>query len=455
MKRFLFTLLAMAVAVVSGVVVFVAPASASPCTPWPSCFGTTYQVTGTPDNSLWEWSNSPSLGGTAIRAIPNGWILWVGCQANNGPQEDGKYNATNVPSLTWDYAWDSNIGRFVWVYDWWMNTPPQKAAYNWYSWPDSAHHCNFAPPPPPPPSRPGSIVSVEISPGTLHVSWPAVSNASYLVSDGSTTRSTNSTSIDWTEPLNSLACFSVAAVNASGQSSWAGPTCSQTSTRPYCPQDDVSTANCTSAGAFQMSCYTTDATKCGNTPTNDFNTQWNNPLCCVTEATEATAALAYFNAAGDSHAATFFSDYLDAAGGTRTFNSLDAYNAADANGNLNFATAVDLEARTWIQKIGTYAQNFDSGYIGFPSNYDLTLWGDDFHFAVGHCYFRVSGTLTSNGWSVTLTVTEMYQFKDGQSFAGGLVTGHDLRTLQIHGLAQSFHLVGTGTLHYDMNGYPI
>jgi hypothetical protein len=64
------------------------------------------------------------------------------------------------------------------------------------------------------------------------VSWPAVSNASYLVSDGSTTRSANSTSVNWTEPLNSLACFSVAAVNASGQSAWAGPTCNQTTTRP-------------------------------------------------------------------------------------------------------------------------------------------------------------------------------------------------------------------------------
>ncbi len=34
-------------------------------------------------------------------------------------------------------------GQFVWVYDRWMNTPPQEAAHGWYSWPDSAHHCNF------------------------------------------------------------------------------------------------------------------------------------------------------------------------------------------------------------------------------------------------------------------------------------------------------------------------
>jgi hypothetical protein len=116
------------------------PAGAASCSPWPSCFGAAYQVSGTPDNSLWEWNNSPSLGGSAIRAIPNGYTLIVGCQANDGPQEDGKYNSyPTVPSTTWDFAWDGGLSRYVWVYDWWMNTPPQQAAY----------HCNFGPPPPP------------------------------------------------------------------------------------------------------------------------------------------------------------------------------------------------------------------------------------------------------------------------------------------------------------------
>lgn len=121
------------------------PAQAAACTPWPSCFGAPYQVSGTPDNSLWEWSDSPSLGGTALRSVGNGYTLIVGCQANNGPQQDNKYNVyPSAPSRTWDFAYDSGLGRFVWVYDWWMNTPPQMAAYNWYSWPDAAHHCNFA-----------------------------------------------------------------------------------------------------------------------------------------------------------------------------------------------------------------------------------------------------------------------------------------------------------------------
>ena len=119
------------------------PAKASPCSPFPSCFGSAYQVSGTPDNSLWEWTGNPSGGGTAIRPVANGYTLVVGCQANNGPQEDDEYNAPGVPSQTWDLAWDSGLGRFVWVYDWWMNTPPQNAAYNWYSWPEQSRHCNF------------------------------------------------------------------------------------------------------------------------------------------------------------------------------------------------------------------------------------------------------------------------------------------------------------------------
>ena len=118
------------------------PANASPCSPWPSCFGGTYQVTGTPDNSLTEWTFSPSLGGSAIRSVANGYTLVVGCQANDGPQEDGKYNVyPSVPSTTWDFAWDGGLGRYVYVYDWWMNTPPE--THNGYSWTNSAWHCNF------------------------------------------------------------------------------------------------------------------------------------------------------------------------------------------------------------------------------------------------------------------------------------------------------------------------
>src|SRR5215469_14559463 len=119
----LFAGLAVATLAAMLVAVPASPADASLCSPWPSCFGAAYQVTGTPDNSLWEWSDSPSNGGTAIRSVANGSTLWVGCQADNGPQEDNEYNVyPSVPAQTWDFAWDSGLSRFVWVYDWWMNT---------------------------------------------------------------------------------------------------------------------------------------------------------------------------------------------------------------------------------------------------------------------------------------------------------------------------------------------
>lgn len=125
-------------------------ATASICTPFPRCFGTPFQVSGTPDNSLTEWTDSPLNGGKPAGSEPNGATLWVDCQANNGPQEDGKFNAPAVPSRTWDFAYDPATGQFVVVYDWWMNTPPQRAAFNWYSWSNGAPNpadspCNFVP----------------------------------------------------------------------------------------------------------------------------------------------------------------------------------------------------------------------------------------------------------------------------------------------------------------------
>ena len=128
------------------------PAKASVCTPFPSCFGAPFQVSGTPDNALWEWTAAPTPSGnpsppgaaTPIRTVPNGYTLYVGCQTNVGPQEDGEVNyhdGVYYASQTWDYAWDPALGKFVWVYDWWMTTPQQNFNYNWYSWPDDAHHC--------------------------------------------------------------------------------------------------------------------------------------------------------------------------------------------------------------------------------------------------------------------------------------------------------------------------
>jgi hypothetical protein len=144
----LLALVAGASAVAIGLAV---PANASTCTPLAGlaeCLPA-YQVTGTPDNSLVEWGSEPGQPGSfTVGSVPNGTTLYVICQANDGPQQDGEYNAPGVPSQTYDLVYDpalsqSSSGGYAWVYDWWMNTPPQQAAYNWYSWPDRALHCNF------------------------------------------------------------------------------------------------------------------------------------------------------------------------------------------------------------------------------------------------------------------------------------------------------------------------
>ncbi|HLH83791.1 MAG TPA: hypothetical protein VKV38_11045 [Trebonia sp.] len=112
-----------------------ATASAAPCSPWPTCSGGAGYFQAIPfDNALWEANGNPA-NGNWIRTIPSGYTLYVFCQANNGPSEDGE------PGTTWDFAWDAGLQRYVYVYDWWMNTPPEM--YNGYSWPNSAWHCNF------------------------------------------------------------------------------------------------------------------------------------------------------------------------------------------------------------------------------------------------------------------------------------------------------------------------
>src|SRR6185437_13052874 len=163
-------------------------AAANVCSPWPGCFGTAYQVTGTSHNSLAEWTYSPAAGGTVVRSVPNGTTLIVGCQANDGPQEDNKYNVyPSVPSRTWDFVWDGGISRFVWVYDWWMNTPLQQSSYNWYSWPDSAHHCNFTAP-----SAPTAVNAQPIGTSSVSITWVDHSSgtASFVVSNAVSSSST-------------------------------------------------------------------------------------------------------------------------------------------------------------------------------------------------------------------------------------------------------------------------
>lgn len=462
-------------AMAAGMLTVIGPAqeaSAALCTPWPSCFGTAYQVSGTPDNSLTEWTGSPTGGGAVIRTIPNGYTLWVGCQANDGPQEDGEYNVyPSVPSKTWDFAWDSGLGRFVWVYDWWMNTPPQQAAYNWYSWPDSAHHCNFGNPPPETPPTPTNVTAVPTSSGTIHVTWQDNSGgtANYVVSNGNVSSSdlpVGTTSYNWSVAPGTYMCFTIAAKFDGLQSPWSAYGCTTTPSTPWCPTSDASRPSCSPGGAFQMDC---DVGEC-TTPTVDYNTQQPNGASDDAIAVEAAAI---YNGFGDAqyfgvpltNAQNFFGHYEDDTGTNLNYDSTVPYFASTGGsvsaGTASFSVAVNDQVNHWISLVHGSASTFDSGWMDYPLTYNGNLgstsnWNnDDWKNAVGHGFFRVVGTQQSNGnWSVALQLTSYYQFRDGVNFPLGPLTiqGSDMRRLEVIGWAENYDEVGTGTLLFSPTG---
>jgi hypothetical protein len=475
MFRRLLTLLAGLSLVATMFLVHARPAAAALCSPWPSCFGAAYQVAGTPDNSLTEWTGDPANGATTIRTITNGYTLWVGCQANDGPQEDGKYNVyPSVPATTWDFAWDSGLSRFVWVYDWWMNTPAENAADNWYSWSSPAKHCNFNTSPPETPAAPTSVTAVPTSSGTIHVTWKdnTGGSAQYVVSNSSVSSpvlAAGTTSYDWTVPPGTYMCFTIAAKFDGLQSPWSSYGCTTTPSTPWCPTSDASKPSCSPGGAFQMDC---DAGQC-SAPTVDYNTQAPDGAADDLRATEAAAL---YNAFGDaslfgvvlSDAQNFFNQYEANTGATLNFNATAPYFASTGGsvsaGNASFSVAVNSTVDQWIGLSGSTGGTFDSGWLDYPlNNADGSLgstgnWNsDDWANAVGHGFFRVVGTRGSGGgWSVALQLTSYYQFRDGVDFTKGPVTvaGADMRRLEVIGWAENYDEVGTGTLLFSSTGVP-
>lgn len=442
------------------------PALANVCSPFPSCIGAApYQVSGTPDNSLSEWTNSPALSGSIVRSVSNGYTLWVVCQANDGPQEDGKYNAANVPSRTWDFTWDTGLSRYVWVYDWWMNTPAQNAADNWYSWPDAAHHCNFGTPPPQAPPTPTNVKAAWTTSGSIHITWQDNSGggADYVVSNSSVSSPdlrAGTTSYDWPVPAGTYMCFTVTAKQNGLQSPWSSYGCTTTPT--WCPTSDATKPSCSPGGAFQMDC---------NQPQCSQPTVDNNPPAPVVQpgdgvdAAEAEAAYQGMGAAGFigapiPDAQNFFGHYLGinaTLGSDLNFDSTVPYFASTGTGS--FSATVDSTVDNLINAAngGTGATGtFDSGWADYPAvGVDTTAWNDDdWRYATGHGFFRVTGTRQSGGgWSVSLQWSSYYQFRDNVNF--GPVSGTDMRRLEAIGWAQNYDEVGNGTLLYSSSGQEI
>lgn len=81
------------------------------------------------------------------------------------------------------------------------------------------------------PPTPANVTATPTNSSTIHVSWSSVSGASYVLSNGNTTKTiaAGTTSYDWTGlAQGTYMCFTVAAKNSSGQSAWSPYSCATT-----------------------------------------------------------------------------------------------------------------------------------------------------------------------------------------------------------------------------------
>jgi hypothetical protein len=202
----------------------------------------------------------------------------------------------------------------------------------------------------------------------------------------------------------------------------------------WCPTSDATQPVCSATGAFQ------------NDMPDDYNT-----------ITPITGDYAYKNYASEiilpgigtkgPNAKIFFNHYLDPTGTDLPFDASSPYHAS-----AGFHTAVDAEVHQLSQQATAAGQSaFDSGYLDYTIS-DSSDWAN----AVGHGFYRVTGTRDASGsWTVHLQLTSYYQFRPGGDFSITianqkitLVRGADMRRLEQTGLARNFREIGTATLTY-------
>lgn len=333
------------------------------------------------------------------------------------------------------------------------------AAYDWYSWPDEAHHCNFSGTPTVPPV-PSGITAVPTSPNSIQIKWAPSAGYTFVVSNGNTSSPGIGPGTDdytWYVGPGTYMCFTVAAKNDGLQSPWSPYACATTPSMPWCPVTDATRPTCSGTidtlpspgdGAFQESCPSTSTTHC---PAYDYR-----QAAPPTASDYLTYALGWAIASAMqdlalNNASKFLFHYLSNQGTNLLFDSTAAYR----NGP-GFAAAVDCTVKTWIHRVGNDANVFDSGYIGvLPST-----WGSwDWRLAIGHGFYRVVGIRQPNGtWSVHLQLTSYYQFRSGENFpipyTSYTIYGEPFRHLHKTGLAQNFKSIGNGTITFDSSGNP-
>jgi hypothetical protein len=387
----------------------------------------TYQVTGT-DSAGLAVHSVPALGGV-LRWVPNGTSLTVSCQINDGAQVDGR-TRNGQPFTTWDQLTDG-----TWVYDWYMTTPV--VGNDGFS--PGMPHCQA-----------GSLAAWATGPNTVHLSWTDSThgNATYLLTDQDVVRTAGHvTSFDWTGlPEDKTICFQISSALNGYTTPWSSSVCATTPrSEPWCPSDEPTHPQCSTIGAFQISCP--DA-YCPS-PINDYGQIPPANVDLVAAArieAEGTAAQVYMNAQGWSHALAFLSHYLDNSGDDWNFDTVEAYHQGSG-----FKAKVDQTALDWIGQQRPSDVSFDTGYQDFAGADPATgTWGsDDWAHAVNHGFYRLVGTRQASGaWLVQLQLTSYYQFRYSETYG-------DLRYLHQIGVARNFRSIGIGTLQYGANGRPL
>lgn len=366
---------------------------------------------------------------------------------------DNSYGQANYQVGNGSYAMPSTpLPRGTTSYDWTGMAPNTSKCFNVLAsntfgnsgWTSSSCTTTW-------PGVPTNVTATATGPNTIHVSWtaPAGGAEHYAVINGQTNSpDVTQTSFDWTGiSPHTYMCFAVTAKSPGGQGAWTPWACATTQDPPWCPAG----INCSSVGAFQPDAIPGDF----GTVTPDLSgIGTSTPSADVTLITDAETYPTIFNAIGAPHAADFFSHYMDATGSDHSFNALDAYNAS-----ANFKAQVDAEVKKWMSWYGA-SGSFDSGYRDFASDSDPSTgtWNNnDWHFAMGHCYYRVVGTWNGSSWSVHLQLTSYYQFRPNVNFNIPhtpivAVYGSDMRHLVEIGFAQDYREIGNGDLSYDSAG---
>src|SRR5262249_25066704 len=145
---------------------------------------------------------------------------------------------------------------------------------------------------------------------------------------------------------------------------------------------------------------------------------------------EAHAAETYMAVNNMTHAQQFLTHYVDGSCSDYSFSTIDAY-----MGGPGFQQAVNATAAKFIGNAKT-TDTIDTGWADFPHNdangnpTSTDAWNSaDWKAAVGHSFYRLTGTYDGTFWNLRLQLTSYYEFNSNGPDLNG-VKQSDMRRLE-------------------------